>query len=161
MPARKKAPTPTADTSTVLGASGLAKALATAVALALPNSGSGEYVQQTQYVYDSDGIRNCSNDPTSIFGRSRVDWWGVKDGLPRSCTKADYEPDSWKLYELTFNPKKGSYTYSNCLCPTKDCSGKCECLGKCSVTITDGFGLICLINRKKCSIAVFCHTLSL
>jgi hypothetical protein len=30
----------------------------------------------------------------------------------------------------------------------------------CSVTTTDGFGLICLTNRKKCSIiAVFFHTL--
>jgi uncharacterized protein (TIGR02452 family) len=28
-----------------------------------------------------------------------------------------------------------------------------------SVTTTDGFGLICLRNRKKCSIAVFLHTL--
>jgi hypothetical protein len=30
---------------------------------------------------------------------------------------------------------------------------------KCIVTITDGFGLICLTNQKKCSIAMLLHTL--
>jgi hypothetical protein len=38
---------------------------------------------------------------------------------------------------------------------------QCAAPQLCSVTITQSLGRICLANRKKCSNAVFCHTLCL